>query len=67
MSASVHESHALSMACEESGILRVRIRSSFVMIVFPNVLPCPLLSSRDPRLATRPVPEVQQPSERKLP
>ena len=48
MSASVNKSHALSMVCKKSGILRVRIRSSFVMIVFPNVSPCPLLSSRIP-------------------
>ena len=46
MSASVNESHALSMACEASGILRVRIRSSFAVIVFPNVLACPPPSSR---------------------
>ena len=46
MSSSVNESHALSMACEASGILRVRKRSSFVVIVFPNVIPCPLPSSR---------------------
>ena len=47
MSSSVNESHALSMACEASGILRVRIRSSYIVIVFPNVIPWPLPSSRD--------------------
>jgi hypothetical protein len=47
MSAPVNESHVMSIVCKASGILCTRIRSSYIVIVFPNVILCPLLSSRD--------------------